>query len=323
MQRRGHVVRIAIGFSVLIAAACVVLVLLIHRDLPQKAGAEARGGATSQPNPAEPPAVIHCRGVVMPKVRLEIMPEVAGKVVYVHSQLHAGGVIRANETIAQIDRSGYELAVRKARAVVDELQARLDLELAAKGMRPSQGQLPDVESRVDLPAVLYDPLVRQATAALESAKAELAVAELQLSRTSIVLPFDVLIDGQTASLGQYVDVGRSLAVAYGTEAFEIEAPVRQEDLDRLGVAEIGDGSERTRPTAEIRASSAKGQGLWQGEVVRTTGRVDRTSGMVSVIVEVPHPLDVSGDRPALLPGTPVEVTIAVDKAGALQERETE
>ncbi|MEN6337209.1 MAG: HlyD family efflux transporter periplasmic adaptor subunit, partial [Phycisphaerales bacterium] len=137
------------------------------------------------------------------------------------------------------------------------------------------------------------------------------------------LPFDVLIDGPTVSLGQYVAVGRSLAVACGTEAFEIEAPVRREDLDRLGITEIGGGSERAHTTAEIRAPSAPGEGLRQGEVVRTTGRVDRTSGMASVIVEVPHPLDVSGDRPALLPGTPVEVTIAVDEAGALQDRERE
>jgi membrane fusion protein, multidrug efflux system len=318
---RSRVTRVAAGLATLVAVICVTI-FLMHRTPPQKAAAKIPGDVASQSSPAETPAVTCSRGVVTPKVRVEIMPEVAGKVIYVHSQLHTGGLIRANERIAQIDPSSYELIVRRARAAVDEAQARLDLELVAKGMRQAQGRSWDVENQVDLPAVLHEPLIRQTAAALESAKAELAMAELQLSRTSIVLPFDVLIEGPTVSLGQYVDVGRSLAVAYGTEAFEIEAPVQREDLKRLGITEGGDGSEQIHITAEIRASSAGSEGVWRGNVVRTTGQVDRTSGMTSVVVEVPDPLGASTGRTFLLPGTPVEVSIGGNRrTGALQEGE--
>jgi multidrug resistance efflux pump len=253
---------------------------------------------------------------------VEIMAEVAGKVVYVHSQLHAGGLIRANEQIAQIDPSGYELAVRRARAAVDQARAKLDLDLAATGIRQSQGRSLEAEGQVDLPAILHQPLVRQAAAALETAQADLAMAELQLSRTSIVLPFDVLVAGETVSLGQYAGVGRSLAVAYGTQAFEIEVPVRGEDVDRLG-----DGAELTQTSVEVKAVSAGGEHAWPGRVLRTTGRVDPESGMTSIVVEVPQPMETSGDRPALLPGTAVEVCLgdnrmadAVDDAENVGER---
>lgn len=242
------------------------------------------------------------------------MSETPGRAVYVHSQLHAGGVIRANERILQIDPSSYELAVRQARAAVDEAQSRLDLELAATNMRRQQGQPSDAERQADLPLGLREPQVRQAEAALESARVELARAELELSRTSIALPFDVLIVGETVGLGQYVGTGQSIAIAYGTDAFEIEVPVRDEDLARLdalgGVSLPGRDTKASPAAAEVKAVFAGVERTWQGRVVRTTGQVDRVSGMVSIVVEVPQPLDASADKPPLLPGTAVEVLIS-------------
>ncbi|NLH42005.1 MAG: HlyD family efflux transporter periplasmic adaptor subunit [Planctomycetes bacterium] len=298
-DRRRNAVMIAMGLFML--AVLVGGIVFLTRTNPQQEVAvipQDRGPQAERP---EAPAVIRGRGIVKPKVRLEIMPEVAGKVIYTHSQLRAGGLIRANEMIAQIDSSGYELAVRRAQAAVDEAQARLDLELAAKGMPKLQGRSLDVENQVDLPAVLHEPLIRQAVAVLESAKADLAMAQLQLSRTSIMLPFDVLVAGETASLGQYAQVGRSLAVAYGTEAFEIEVAVKSEDLARLG------GPELPEMPVEVKGIVADREYIWPGEALRTTRQVDPESGATSIVVEVPRPMEASADRPALLPGTVVEV----------------
>lgn len=297
---------IALGVLVLTA----LTLLLVRKDPPRRVAAGVPATVASQPDVAKTPTVIRGRGIVTPKVRLEIMPEVAGKVIYVHSQLRAGGLIRANEKIVEIDSSGYELAVRRARAAVDEAQARLDLALAAKGMRPSQGNLRSPEDQVNLPAVLQEPLIRQAMASLEFAKAELAIAELQLSRTTIVLPFNVLIEGETVNLGQYAQVARPLAVAYGTEAFEIEVPVRIEDLVGLDLSESDGGAEPILRFAEVKAVSAGREQTWPGRVLRTTKRVDPESGMRSIVVEVPEPLKTSPDRSALLPGMAVEVFLA-------------
>jgi multidrug efflux pump subunit AcrA (membrane-fusion protein) len=162
---------IAMGLFML--AVLVGGIVFLTRTNPQQEVAvipQDRGPQAERP---EAPAVIRGRGIVKPKVRLEIMPEVAGKVIYTHSQLRAGGLIRANEMIAQIDSSGYELAVRRAQAAVDEAQARLDLELAAKGMPKLQGRSLDVENQVDLPAVLHEPLIR--SRAVLSRRSDLAM----------------------------------------------------------------------------------------------------------------------------------------------------
>ncbi|MGE5297406.1 MAG: efflux RND transporter periplasmic adaptor subunit [Solirubrobacterales bacterium] len=314
-RHRKKVVAGAAALAIVIGVA----VLVMHREPPRRAVAGFPASVASHSDVSERPEAIRSYGVAGPRVRVEITPEVAGKVVYVHSQLRAGGMIRANEKIVQVDPGRYELAVRKARAVVDEALAKLDLERAAAGLRSSRDQDGDIEVQIALPAALQNPLVRQAEAALESAKADLAMAELELSRTSVVLPVDILIVDETASLGQYVDAGRPVATAYGTEAFVIEAPVAREDLDRLGISEGDDGSEPARTTAEVRAVVAGREHVWSGKIVGTTKRVNPSSGMTSILVEVPQPMAVSGDRPALLPGMAVEVFLGGDrKVDALQ-----
>jgi multidrug efflux system membrane fusion protein len=45
------------------------------------------------------PMVVQGYGTVNPKVGVDIVPEVAGKVVHVHPELKVGGLIRANEEI--------------------------------------------------------------------------------------------------------------------------------------------------------------------------------------------------------------------------------
>jgi len=207
-----------------------------------------------------------------------------------------------------------KLAVQQAQASVAEAQVRLDTEIAeAEVARKEWRQLhPEIEP--DSPLVLREPQIRRAKAGLESAKAQLSVAELRLQRTAISLPFDVLIVSENVDLGQYVGMGQPLAKAYGTAAFEIEVPLEDDELawfDVFGasMSPRANSGESDRAPAEVRASFAGGEHTWQAYVVRTTGQVDRMSRMVSVVVEVPQPLELSNGKPPLLPGAFVSVRI--------------
>ena len=64
-----------------------------------------------------------------------------------------------------------------------------------------------------------------------------------------------------------------------------------------------------RTTAQVKADFAGSEHIWEGRVVRTTGQVDKTSRMVTVVVEVANPFDTSGGRPPLLSGVFAEVLI--------------
>ena len=260
------------------------------------------------------PMVVQGYGTVNPKVQVDIIPEVAGKVIYIHPELIVGGLIHANQTILRIDPRDYELAVRQAEAAVADAGVKLETEQAeAEVAREEWRQLhPDTEPTS--PLVLREPQIRKARAMLDSSEAQLDTAKLRLKRTSLSLPFDAMITTENVDLGQYVLIGQPLAKAYGTEAMEINVPLKDDELAWFDVFENsifanGDRNSAEGTPAEVRVDFAGAEHTWKGYVGRTTGQVDKTSRMISVVVEVPEPFKVLDDRPPLLPGVFAEVLI--------------
>jgi RND family efflux transporter MFP subunit len=258
--------------------------------------------------------VVEGYGTVNPKVEVDIIPEVAGKVVYIHPELIVGGLIRANQAILRIDPRDYELAVRQAEAAVADAGVQLETEQAeAEVARMEWSQLhPDTEPTS--PLVLREPQIRKAKAMLDSSEAQLATAKLRLERTSLSLPFDALITTENVDLGQYVVMGQPLAKAYGTGSVEIEVPLKDSELAWFDVFENsifsnGDPASAKWTQAEVKADFAGAEHTWKGYVVRTTGQVDKTSRMISVVVEVSDPFKIFNGRPPLLPGIFAEVLI--------------
>ena len=253
------------------------------------------------------PMFIQGYGTVNPTVEVDIIPEVAGKAVFIHPQLKVGGLIRSNEKILQIDPRDYELAVRQAEAAVADTTVLLETEQAEARVARKEwsGLHPDTEPVSAL--VLREPQIRKAQAALDSAKAQLAIAQLRLERTCISLPFDILITAESVDLGQYIVTGQALASAYGTEAAEIQVPLEADELawfDIFGSSKFtnSDRSSTEKIRATVTSDFAGARQSWDGFVVRTTGQVDRNSQMLSVIVEVSDPFNISKGKSPLLPG---------------------
>jgi RND family efflux transporter MFP subunit len=313
---RRRVLRTWLPLVVLAAVVALVLLLLEFREAPHNAEAQlsvpaASAGGTEA---ADASRVVSGRGRVVPTVVVDITAEVAGRATFLHSGLRAGGVIPAGETVIRLDPADYELAARQARAAVAEAQAYLDAETAGAQMARRDWYQANPEQPPEASLVFREPQVRQARAALESAQARLAVAELQRQRTAVSLPFDVLVVEEKIDLGQYVPAGQPVAKAYGIDAFEVEVLLRDEDLAKLdnpvALLPTRDAAHQTcRTPAEVKATFAGRQYTWQGYVVGAAARMDDASQSLPVIVEIPRPLDSGGDRPALLPGTLVEVFI--------------
>lgn len=258
--------------------------------------------------------IVRGHGTVTPKVKVEIVPEVSGKLVHVHPQFKAGGRIATGEEILRIDPRDYEFAVQQADAAVAEAQVRLDTERAEAQVAREEWEKLHPGAEPTSPLVLRLPQIRRADSSLESAKAQLEIAKLKLERTSISLPFDALVISERADLGQYVVMGQSLGVANGIESVEIEVPLEDEELAWFDVFYNSTSHPPTESSAqfakaEVKADFAGADHVWEGRVVRTTGQVDTTSRMVSVVVEVKEPFDTTGGRPPLLPGIFVEVLI--------------
>jgi len=305
---------IAVGVLILGVGGAIVLVAL--RKPPERTQQDVQTPLVK----VEPlhvrniPMVIRGHGTVNPKVQVDIIPEVAGKVVFVHPELKVGGFIRRDEKILQIDPRDYELAVQQAEAAVADATVRLETEQAEADVARKEWNELNPGTEPTSPLVLREPQIRQAQATLASAQAQLATAKLRLERTSVSLPFDGLITSERVGLGQYVVTGQSLGTAFGTEAVEIEVPLEDDELAWFDVFAHsifanGDPNPKTQTPVEVRADFAGALHTWQGRVVRTTGQVDRMSRMIVVVIEVQEPFKISNDRPPLLPGVFAEVLI--------------
>ncbi|MHC4159912.1 MAG: efflux RND transporter periplasmic adaptor subunit, partial [Planctomycetota bacterium] len=161
--------------------------------------------------------IIRGYGTVNPRLEVEIVPQVSGKVVWVNPQFKAGGFIRRGELILKIDPRDYELSLRQANAAVAEAQVMLDLEKAEAKIAKEEWLQLHPGQEPDSPLVFREPQIRQAQARLESANAVLATADLNLERTQLSLPVDAMVMSERVDLGQYVMIGQSVGAAYGIE----------------------------------------------------------------------------------------------------------
>lgn len=258
--------------------------------------------------------VVQGYGTVQPKVQAEVVPQVSGKVVAINPDFKDGGFIEAGEALITIDPRDYELAVQRAQAEVARAEVELDIERAEAEVSRQEWEQLNPGTEPPSPLVVREPQIRQAQTRLEAAKAVLATAELNLERTGVSLPFDGRVVSETVDLGQYVSSGQSIGKIYGIEAVEIEVPLEDKELAWFDVPANpvsinGGDSVKTGSTAEVRSHFAGASHTWQGLVVRTTGEIDKTSRLVSVVVEVSEPFKAANGRPPLVPGMFVEVII--------------
>lgn len=250
-------------------------------------------------------------GTVQPKIRVDLVPEVAGKVVEIHPSLVDGGFFRRDETLVQIDRTDYDLMLDRALAAVARAQVGLDMERAEAAVARAEWASIHPGEAPPSPLVLRVPQIQQAEAELQAAKAEVEDARVKLARTRLSLPFNGRILTEEVDVGQYISPGKSIATAFGTDVMEVRVPLEDRELQWLELPDPaqqpapGNGGAKGVP-ARVVAEFAGEEREWQGRAVRTVGRVDPRSRMVTVVVEVEQPPLSIADRPSLVPGMFVE-----------------
>ncbi len=292
-------------FSVIIIIAGVLLtvVMVALKKQPAKVNYPETAPLvkTAMVAPQDIAMIINGYGTVKPKAQVQIVPQVAGSVVWLNPLFRAGGVIKAGQELFRIEPKDYELAVEQAQASVAEAEVKLDIEKSEAVVAKREWQQINPDSEPNSMLVLREPQIKQAQALLDSAKAALSKAKLNLERTGITLPIDICVTGKNVDLGQYITAGQSVGSAYGIDAVEIEVPLEDGELAWFDIP----GS-----IAEVKADFAGAARIFNGQVKRTTGQVDEFSRLVYVVVEVANHIDEDGTiKDALLPGTFVTVGI--------------
>ncbi|MBN1844833.1 MAG: efflux RND transporter periplasmic adaptor subunit [Sedimentisphaerales bacterium] len=204
MAQRIRVIRVMIqvvlAIAILLAGGLGAVKLTKMRKAPQRQEEEIIPPLVKvmTTTPQDVQMMIPGYGLVQAKVQVQVVPEVAGKVIQVHPGLVNGGFFRAGEVLLRIDPRDYELAVERAaasverakasiqraratteraKAAIEQAKVKLDMERAEAAVARQEWQELHPQEEPDSPLVLREPQIRQAQADLTAAQGDLAAAE--------------------------------------------------------------------------------------------------------------------------------------------------
>lgn len=255
---------------------------------------------------------VQASGTVEARTSVTVSSQVAGRVKSVSQALRAGGFFAAGEALVGIEPEDFEftLVQRKAelaRAQVQLLREQAEAEAALKAWHQIEGD------RQPTALVAREPQLAEARALVASAQAQVQQAELNLSRTTVALPFAGRIRKAMVDVGQYVMTGQALAEAYATDVAEVRLPIGAEDLAFVDLPMLHEGDKEPHGAAEmtLTAEFAGRTHTWQGVIDRTEGEMDRRTRQVTAVGRVESPYAAGGmeNRPPLKVGMFVQATV--------------
>ena len=170
-------------------------------------------------------------GEVRPRVQIDVVSEVSGRIIQVSPNFIEGGSFRSGEVLITVEDRDYALAVSEAKARV--AGRKLELEQSLADADVAKRQLANDANPSDL--ALKKPQIIQARSALEASELALDRAVSDLSRTRISVPFDARITATAVDEGQYVSIGRTVASVFSTDTAEVRLPLSNADIAALGV----------------------------------------------------------------------------------------
>lgn len=209
-------------------------------------------------------------GSVQPERRADLRAEVSAVVTQVHKEngepVHRGDLLlRLDDTAIRDSLASAEEALRASTQAFEQTERQLQRQkaLQAQGMT-SMSALEDVEVRRN-----------NAQSDLVAARARVASARQQLSRTEVRAPFDGVVSDRKASVGDTAAVGKELVKVIDPRSMRFEGLV---SADRMHELKIGqDVSFRVNGYPNVEFS---------GKVKRIDASANATTRQVEVLVSI-------------------------------------
>ncbi len=285
---------VVVGFILFAIVFSQMLNYINERPAPAPAEERTLLVETVEVVPETLPLTIQATGTVRVRTRVNVVPEVGGRVIKVFEYFRDGGTFEAKQPLFHIEPKDYALSVRQLQANVKTAQTNLALEQAeAQAARVEWQSLNPGKPIPTL--VARAPQLRQAEASVASAKAQLENAQLDLSRTTYTLPFAGRVITSDITEGQFLQAGQSYGEVYAKDALEIQVPVAERLLQWFD----GSGHKATISTKR------RGKELQlAGEIVRVSGALDQATRFAYLVVQ-----PVSDAWQELVPGLFADVTL--------------
>lgn len=252
---------------------------------------------------------IRAQGEVRPQREIVVAPQISGRIAFVSPDFIDGGFIRRGQTLVRLEAADYELAVVRARSGVASAEQRLAREQAEAEV--ARQDLVNLGVTNSSPLARREPQLAEAQASLDSAKAQLADAELSLRRTAVVSPFDGRVRSESVDVGQFAGAGQSLGTIFATDVVEVVLPITDEQLGQLGLPLAFAETNTVKGPEVVFTGTVAGEArTWIGRVTRTSAAVNAQTRLINVIAELDDPYGEGADDGApMAPGLFVDAEI--------------
>ena len=261
---------------------------------------------------------VKSQGTVRAKTESEVVAQVSGVIQSISSSFVAGGFFKKGDMLVQLDSRDYKYRYTQAQHKVSQAELALKLEeqqadiAKTEWTQMNEGTPPALVSR--------EPQLAEARASLESAKAGLMQAQLDLDRTTIRAPFSGRIKTKNADIGRYVTPGMSLARVYSIDVAEVRLPLPDKDLKYLSLPFDFRNKVDSKVGSEVvlRGDFAGETREWIGKLSHIEGEFDSRSRMIHTVARVSDPYGEQYDAP-LTVGMYVHAEIIGKKVDGLIE----
>jgi len=159
-------------------------------------------------------------GRTEPNRIVEIKAETEGRVVELGAE--RGSAVGRGERIARLDTRDRNAVVQRAEALIEYRRQQYEAALRLEGQQLI-AQLQIAEAKADLAA----------------AEAELEAARLDLARTTIVAPFDGMLEERSVELGDYVGTGDPIAQIVDNDPLIAVGEVSERDVGAISLGATG------------------------------------------------------------------------------------
>ncbi len=161
---------------------------------------------------------------------VQVAPDVTGPVTQV--LVRDNQAVRAGQVLFEIDKARYELAVRQAEAAVQSQRAALAQATREIRRNGELGELVAQESREQARS-----RAEQLRAALAQAQANLDLARLNLTRSTVVSPVNGYVTNLDLQGGAYVTAGHAVMALVDRDSFYVEGYFEENKLPRIHVGD--------------------------------------------------------------------------------------
>ncbi len=308
----------------LLALGLIVLLLLIgliisryllktrpqaQRKVPKKMAALVK---VVKVMPTSENVRIEAPGRVVAARQITLKARVSGQVIYVHPDFIPGGVINKGEILLQLDDTDYQLELRRKEDALALAEADLRIEEGSQTVALKEWELiTSLSNDIDTSSrdlALRKPQLIKAKARIASAKTSLERARVDLARTAIKAPFDLVVRAENVDLGLQVTPVSTLATLAATDVFWAEISIPVSKLAWFDLPEKQKKGKSGAPATKVLLHSLNQPSL-TGKIITLTPDLDKDGLMAQLLVAIDDPLGLKKKHPPVLLGSFVTAEI--------------